>query len=137
MQNISTGLFFKQRVALLLNRIAETEFNNYYILRLGGLFDSATKLMYYFNDIDRTQRDKFEFSETVEKALQSAKENDCLVFFDDGAYSGTQVVSIFQELMGIPVEQRITSESHICELADHYKSKLRSSNIVLAYICML
>lgn len=41
--------------------------------------------------------------------------NEPIVFFDDGVYSGKQIVSIFQEYMGIPVASRTTNEDHVPE----------------------
>ncbi|NJD02978.1 MAG: HD domain-containing protein [Ruminiclostridium sp.] len=57
------------------------------------------------------------------------------VFFDDGAYSGKQVISIFQEYMGIEKEQRSTNEHHVDKLSEENMQKLRQTNIVLAYLC--
>ena len=57
------------------------------------------------------------------------------MFFDDGAYSGKQVVSIFQELMGVPLEERETDEIHTEELDDASKEQLKSARIILGYIC--
>lgn len=56
------------------------------------------------------------------------------MFFDDGAYSGMQVISVFQELMGVPLEERLTNEHHMDELAQQEKDKLKESNIFLVYI---
>lgn len=45
------------------------------------------------------------------------------MFFDDGAYSGKQVISIFQELMGVPIDERTTNEHHVDELTQENKEK--------------
>lgn len=68
-------------------------------------------------------------------ALDNCEKKGLLCFFDDGAYSGTQVISIFQELMGVPVEERTTSEHHVDELTEEGKIKIKRTKIVLLYLC--
>ncbi|MCL1862354.1 MAG: HD domain-containing protein [Defluviitaleaceae bacterium] len=102
------------------------------IANLGGVFDSSNRLYWYFNDMKIDE--KFECLSNVESALTFANENDCgICFFDDGAYSGTQVVSIFKELLGIKDEK--TDETHVWELSDTCKDILKKVKITLAYIC--
>ena len=50
-----------------------------------------------------------------------------IVFYDDGSYSGTQMVSIMQEYMG--VAERKTQEKHVEELPEEYKNALREKDI--------
>ncbi len=126
--------FFSGNVSSLMKKILEKGYKNNYMVKLGGAFDSANRLTYYFNDIK--EKREFNFVETVPDTLKIANNSDsCIVFFDDGAYSGKQVVSIFQELMGVPVEQRETNETHTKELDEESKRLIQSSRIILAYIC--
>lgn len=125
--------FFSENVAKLMKKILEKGYENNYLVKLGGAFDSANRLTYYFNDIkDKTG---YTFIESIEAALKVANDKSHIVFFDDGAYSGKQVVSIFQELMGIPKEKRETNESHNVELSKEYKERIKTAKIILAYIC--
>lgn len=117
----------------LIEIMSALQYNDKHIVTLGGLFDSAKHLMYYFNDIRGGTNVIFDGS--LESALKNTDKNDCLCFFDDGAYSGKQVISIFQELMGIPVDERTTGEHHVDELTQENKEKIKKLNIVLAYLC--
>lgn len=124
---------FSSQVRTLLEQLSESYDEHKHIITLGGLFDSAKHLMYYFNDIIGAENITFDGS--LEIALDSMEENNCLCFFDDGAYSGKQVISIFQELMGRPIDKRTTSEHHVDELTSENKEKLKETKIILAYLC--
>lgn len=124
---------FGIQVGKLIENLSNLQYNEKHIVTLGGLFDSAKHLMYYFNDIKGIKDVVFDGS--LESALKNTSSNDCLCFFDDGAYSGKQVISIFQELMGVPIEKRTTNEHHVDELTQSNKEKIKKTNIVLAYIC--
>lgn len=124
---------FAAQVGKLIEELSILQYSDKHIVTLGGLFDSAKHLMYYFNDIKGGKNVIFDGS--LESALKNTTENDCLCFFDDGAYSGKQVISIFQELMGVPVDERTTNEHHVDELAQENKEKIKKINIVLAYLC--
>lgn len=104
-----------------------------HIITLGNQFDSGQHLTYYFNDTEIKK--KLIFDGSIEVALDNCEKEGILCFFDDGAYSGTQVVSIFQELMGVPVEKRTTSEHHVDELTEEGKAKIKRTKIVLLYLC--
>lgn len=124
---------FSNEVGKLIEKLSGLQYNYKHIVTLGGLFDSAKHLMYYFNDIKGGTNVIFDGS--LESALKNITENDCLCFFDDGAYSGKQVISIFQELMGVPIDERKTNEHHVDELSQENKEKIKKTNIVLAYLC--
>lgn len=124
---------FSAQVGKLIEKLSALQYKDKHIVTLGGLFDSAKHLMYYFNDIKNGSNIIFDSS--LERALKNISENDCLCFFDDGAYSGKQVISIFQELMGISADERTTNEQHVDELSREDKEKIKKTNIVLAYLC--
>ncbi len=124
---------FSTQVGKLIEGLSTLQYNDKHIVTLGGLFDSAKHLMYYFNDIEKGNQITFDSS--LESALKNITENDCICFFDDGAYSGKQVISIFQEMMGVPVEKRTTNEHHVDELSQENKEKIKNISIVLAYLC--
>lgn len=73
------------------------------------------------------------FDNSLESALKNTTENDGICFFDDGAYSGKQAISIFQELMGVPIEERTTNEHHVDELTPENKEKIKKANNILRY----
>ncbi len=128
--------YFSEKGSALLKQVLQKGYENNLMVKLGGAFDSANRLTYYFNDI--AEKSEFRFVETVPDALKlssDSPEKSCIVFFDDGAYSGKQVVSIFQELMGVPIEERETDEIHTKELDPSSKELIKSSKIILAYIC--
>lgn len=116
-----------------MRRILEKNYKNNFMVKIGGVFDSANRLSYYFNDVK--EKNSFRFVDRVADALKLANDSEsCITFFDDGAYSGKQVVSIFQELMGVPLEERETNEEHTAELDEDSKAKIRSAKLILAYI---
>lgn len=124
---------FSNQTSQLLQKLSNIGYKQKYIITLGGIFDSSKHLMYYFNDVK--DRENLIFDGSVENALNSMDDNKCLCFFDDGAYSGKQVISIFQEFMGVPVEKRTTGEHHVDELSTENKRKLKKSKIILSYLC--
>ena len=113
----------------LFKKIAEYKGNDkpLNLIRIGGSRDSSASWSYYFNDLPEKLN-----TIDIENAL--LLDNDCLVFFDDGAYSGSQIISIFQEYMDIAIEQRATNEHHVEPLSKENKEKLKGANIILAYL---
>lgn len=124
---------FLSQIEGLLDKLNKTSFDKKHIASLGNTFDSSKHLMYYFNDI-KDKKDLI-FDASLETALEKLESNECLCFFDDGAYSGKQVISIFQELMGVPEQDRTTNEHHVDELSDENKTRLQQANIILSYLC--
>jgi HD superfamily phosphohydrolase len=123
-----------QNATILMNKILERRYKKNYMVLLGGKFDSANHLAYNFNDI--TERNEFIFEESLEDVLTKIDNSEsCISFFDDGASSGRQAVSIFQELMGVPIKERATNESHGKELSEAQKEKLKASHVIFAYVC--
>lgn len=106
--------------------------NMYNICTVGNLLDSGFHMSYYLNDI-KNNIDGINIIENLHDWLSQSKNGDNIVFFDDGAYSGTQILSIFQEYLG--VENRKTTEKHVDELPDDLKEKLRNSVITLFFVC--
>jgi HD superfamily phosphohydrolase len=125
---------FTQDAAKLMKKILKKKYKKRYMVMLGGLFDSANHLAYNFNDIKETR--DFVFASPLTEVLTKINNAEsCISFFDDGAYSGRQAVSIFQELMGVPIEERATKETHGKKLSEKEKEKLKASHVILAYIC--
>jgi HD superfamily phosphohydrolase len=127
--------YFSKIIPSLLNKIKTKGYKKNYIVKFGGSFDSAAHLTYYLNDVK--EKDTFYFIESIKDALSLASGNSdsSILFIDDGAYSGKQAVSIFQELMGVPIDKRTTKEHHIDELCIADKEKIKKTNIILGYMC--
>lgn len=126
--------YFNQHVESLFNQILKERDNDIYICRLGGALDSSAHLWYFFNDL-KPIREKAKLNEDLSEILCCIEDTSCITFFDDGAYSGNQVISIFQEFMGVPLEKRATKEHHVDELSGDLKIKLKKQQIIIAYIC--
>lgn len=103
---------------------------------LGGNLDSAKHLMYYVNDIKKNFPHLKVFS-SLHELLKDSSKTENVILFDDGAYSGTQVISIFQECIGLQAKERITTENHVPELTDNEKEVLKKKKIILLYICFI
>ncbi len=101
-----------------------------YIAPLGSLRDSAKHISYFWNDIQIPNL-KIETEKTVEELLLMEKA-ERIVFFDDGSYSGTQMISIMQEYLGI--KERKTNETHVHELTEEGKKALREKKIQFFFI---
>ncbi len=119
--------FIVRNLSELLKKLEEQELN---IIPLGGLKDGGKHIAYYFNDIHIEGKR----ITTKEKLCEALENQEVLVFFDDGAYSGKQMVSIMQEYMGVPIEQRETTESHVETLPDELQDRLKKKSVVFLYI---
>ena len=117
----------------LFRKIAEMKCPQKYVILLGGRKDSANHLAYYLNDVEKD--DSITLADNLSGTLKECTDEDCICFLDDGAYSGKQVISIFQEYMGIDKENRTTNEHHVDELTDAEKERLKSIRVVLTYLC--
>lgn len=101
------------------------------IVPLGSPKDSAKHLMYYFNDV-KLEGKKIVVKEKLEEAL--VDKNSVIIFFDDGSYSGKQLCSIMQEYMGVPKEERNTTESHVEPLDNNMKNVLKEKTIIYLFL---
>lgn len=101
-----------------------------YVVPLGNLRDSAKHMSYFWNDIQIPGL-KIETEKTLEELL-ALKEAAKIVFFDDGSYSGTQMISIMQEYMGI--KERKTKEKHVNELTEAGRKALQKKQIQLFFV---
>lgn len=62
------------------------------------------------------------------------EERMTVVFFDDGSYSGKQLLSIMQEYMGVPASERATSEHHVETLEPKYRDRLKAMTVIYCYL---
>lgn len=96
-----------------------------YMVPLGSLRDSAKHMTYFWNDI-HCSGVEIETEKSLEELLQMETVSR-IIFYDDGSYSGTQVISIMQEYMG--VAERKTREVHVKELSKEDKDALRKKDV--------
>ncbi|MCM1535027.1 MAG: HD domain-containing protein [Clostridium sp.] len=99
--------------------------NELYMVPLGGLRDSARHMTYFWNDV-QVPGLIIETEKGLEELLEMDEVNK-IIFYDDGSYSGTQLISIMQEYMGI--SKRRTKEHHVQELSDCHKEVLKKKQI--------
>lgn len=119
--------------AHLFRKIAEIKSPRKYVILLGGRKDSANHLAYYLNDVEKD--DSITLEDNISGTLKECTDEDCICFLDDGAYSGKQVISIFQEYMGVDKGNRTTNEHHVDELTNEEKERLKNIRVVLTYLC--
>lgn len=101
-----------------------------YVIPLGGLMDSGKHMMYFWNDIKNR-----DFSVETEKSLEEiirTGHTEKIIFFDDGAFSGTQLTSIMQEYLGI--EDKKTKEKHVRALPQELKVDFCRKEIIFFLI---
>lgn len=101
-----------------------------YIVPLGSLLDSSKHMAYFLNDVHIANLN-IETEKTLEELLVMPN-IDAITFFDDGSYSGTQMISIMQEYLG--VEQRKTKEKHVEELTEEQKKAFQQKKIQFFFI---
>lgn len=111
-----------------LKAIAELEES--VVVPLGSGKDSAKHMIYFFNDI---KKGNIETDLSLEKALEDNTKST-IVFFDDGSYSGRQMVSIIQEYMGVPQKDRATQEKHVNSLNEKACERLKEVNIIFWFL---
>ena len=121
--------YVTQNIPSKLKEIAGTD-KNLYIVPLGGLRDSAKHMAYFFNDI-AGQEYNIEAEKNLKEILQ-IEDAKRIIFFDDGSFSGKQLISIMQEYMGVP--DRETQEKHVEELSDNEKTALLKREIVFFFL---
>lgn len=112
----------REYIAEHLNTLIEKTGNSnehLYVVPLGSYRDSGKHMMYFWNDLKKPNKE-IETEKSLEELLRLPKLKQ-IVFFDDGSFSGTQLVSIIQEYMGV---NKKTKEHHVDELPDNLKKKI-------------
>jgi len=131
---LRNGIYINREtfVTAFSQTLKEKEVSSCNICNVGCLLDSGGHMSYYLNDI----KERFAGANIIMNLhdwLSRSENGENIVFFDDGAYSGTQILSIFQEYLG--AESRVTTENHVGELPDGLKEKLRNADITLFFVC--
>ncbi|MEY8396239.1 HD domain-containing protein [Lachnospiraceae bacterium 45-P1] len=123
--------FIVHNLTMMLQREAIKD-KEILLLPLGGPGDSGKHLMYYFNDV-RLDKTNIIIKENLPEILDD-EERMTVVFFDDGSYSGKQLLSIMQEYMGVPALERATSEHHVETLEPKYRDRLKAMTVIYCYL---
>jgi len=109
---------------ILLNKMKTIENGKSAIIRYGKPDDSSYRLIDYIKCTT--------FVNSIHNALKDGY--DTLLFIDDGVNSGHQIISIFQEFMGMNTYKRKTRENHVKELSSGEKEKLKVVRIIIGFI---
>lgn len=123
--------FIGRNLISILEKISFTE-GKITILPLGGPKDSAKHIAYYFNDVHLAGK-TIVIKENLPEIL-SDDDNGNIIFFDDGSYSGKQLISIMQEYMGLSMEKRTTDEHHVDPLETVLHEKFLNKNIIYCFL---
>lgn len=102
------------------------------IYYLGNFQDSSSQIGYHINSINKKLNANW-----LIKRLDEFDENEnkhIIVFIDDAFYTGNQIISIFQELAGIPDKDRILKERHLPKIEPHVLPIVQKSNIYLSLV---
>lgn len=138
-KSVVSGICQLLRDAIIINRkyfsdamkekLRDTQFcGNVNLIPLGGTRDSAHHYAYYFNDVFDS---KIDMDKSLKEVLQDSTVSNIL-FFDDGSYSGTQLLSIIQEYMGI--EKRATKEHHVEPLTSEQCEIWKSKKTIFLFV---
>lgn len=106
-----------------LNKVINREkcsFDRLKICNIGNVQDSSAQIAYQINSINFACKSKLQV-QNLQDALKFSEENQIIVFIDDAFCSGKQILSVFETYMGIPIEERQTSEVHVVELSREEK----------------
>jgi HD superfamily phosphohydrolase len=123
---------FNSYIDPLLSQMREADPAGRHLLPLGNLTDSGARLSYYFNDFGKYG---YTISSSIEDVLNTSGNESAIRFFDDGSYSGTQLISMFQELMDVSKEERVTQETHYAKALDaKCKELIKTKTIILAFM---
>lgn len=118
-----------------LNKVINREkcsFDRLKICNIGNVQDSSAQIAYQINSINFACKSKLQV-QNLQDALRLSEENQIIVFIDDAFCSGKQILSVFETYMGIPIEERQTSEVHVVELSREEKDKLIKSKLYFSF----
>ncbi len=125
----------REKIVKILNNIIRKNYHiidNILISNIGNYQDSSSRFSYYINDVNSDLNIKLKV-QNIKDILKDNLHNKTILFIEDACYSGNQIMSIFQEMMGVPIEQRFIKEQHVDELSSNEKETLRNSKILLSF----
>jgi len=101
------------------------------VCKLGNSQDSGSLISYCINDINSIFGKHFYVEDNLSVLLGKSKQQTILLN-DDASYSTTQIVSIFQELLG--EKDRATKEHHVEPLSEAVQKRFLESKIILSFM---
>jgi HD superfamily phosphohydrolase len=107
------------------------DYSSLLIAPFGGLRDSSHHVSYYLNDVEKKLHQKFRFADIYALLQENIEANQTLVFFDDAFWTGKQIICVFQELLGIRIEDRVLYEAHCDPLGASQVARLKKCKIIL------
>jgi len=101
---------------------------NIALLPLGGVYDSAHHLLYYLREITKTSGNIIpDIGVLNDETVMSA---DHILFFDDNANTGLQIINIFSSWLGKPIKEELQlKEEHVHKLGQEASVKLLQTDI--------
>lgn len=119
----------------LKSNLKKVSVDNFAICNLGTVQDSSAQLSYQINEINAVYKDIYEgYTVTKMEDILSEFDGGAILIIEDAFSSGVQISSIFEEYMGVPVEKRKSNETHVKELDDKMKEKLKNTELYFSFI---
>ena len=115
----------------LITRLSGKSADNLIFSTLGSLKDSSNHLAYYLSDL--TEYFGTIDAKNIRDIDSEAISKKTIVFFEDAFYSGTQIISIFQEMLGMPEKDRIICENHGGPLKPEQVEILQSTKCYISF----
>ncbi|MBD5529343.1 MAG: HD domain-containing protein [Lachnospiraceae bacterium] len=103
------------------------------VCNIGDLQDSSALVAYHVNIVNNVMGSKWK-AKSLDRILKDAVEGQKIVFLEDAFCSGRQILSVFETYMGIPIDERQTQETHVEELSDELKQKLKRCKLYFSFI---
>lgn len=103
------------------------------VCNIGNLQDGSALVTYHMNIVNNVMGSNWK-AKTLEKILGDVDNGQRIVFLEDAFCSGKQILSIFETYMGIPINERQTQETHVEELSDDLKEKLKLCKLYFSFI---
>lgn len=98
----------------------------------GNLLDSAIHMGYFFNDLKK-RHDANTPSLIKDILTDDFDVNNPILMYDDACYSGKQIISMFQEMLGYEKNNRIIPESHGIKFNDSQKKLIKECKIYIRF----
>lgn len=103
------------------------------VCNIGDLQDGSALVAYHMNIVNNVMGSKWK-AKSLNRILKDTEDGQKIVFLEDAFCSGRQILSVFETYMGIPINERQTQETHVEELPDELKCKLKRCNLLFSFI---
>ena len=103
------------------------------VCNIGNMQDSSALIAYHMNIVNCCLKAKWN-TQQLEEILENSDLDQRIVFVEDAFCSGKQILSVFETYMGISIEERQTKETHVLELSEELKEKLRNCKLFFSFV---